>query len=441
MRMKRTRQEKIDRIVDRIKSDKMPGQGQLGIEMEHMIVDRETGQRIFYEGQPGVLEILEELAQMPGLEPVRINGHIAGVRNEDMAVSIEPGAQFELSIPQARDIKTLEERAQKGYNLLLPVLEKYGYGMMALGADPDNQALDVPIIAKERYRIMNNWLGAHGPHSRKMMRLSCALQVSIDYFGPEDFQKKYRILTAMVPILYTLTDTVSRLSGNKLDKFNARQEIWRGTDPDRTGLIPTSFEEDFSFASYADWLLDRVILFRLEGEEEVETGDMTLSQAMDQAESEEEWGGLIDQALGIVFPDIRVKGFLEIRPMDALPLDLSLAVTAMIKGLFYDMNNLDRLDRKFKTVSIDLVERGMDSGRDNGIHGYYLSDYFANWGIKLLDLAQEGLSEEEKAYLAPLRNLWSHLETPRISYEKTEEEEGWEGLRRILLARRKEGVR
>ena len=438
MRMKRTRQEKIDRIVDRIKSDKKPGQGQVGIEMEHFIVDRASGRRIFYEGQPGVLEILEELAQMPGLEPVRINGHIAGVRNEEMAVSIEPGAQFEVSLTQSPDLKVLEDRARRAYEVLLSVLEKYGYGMMALGVDPDNLALEVPIIAKERYRIMNDWLGAHGPHSRKMMRLSCALQVSIDYFGPEDFRKKYRVLTALVPILYTLTDSVSRIGGEKRDKFNARQEIWRGTDPDRTGLVPTAFDEDFSYASYADWLLDRVILFRVEGGQEVETGDLTLSQAMDRADPEEEWAGLIDQALGIVFPDIRVKGFLEVRPMDALPLDLSLAVTALVKGLFYDPQNLDRLDRKFKTVSIDLVERGMDSGRDNGIHGYYLSDYFANWGIKLLDLAHEGLPEEERAYLAPLRELWSHLETPRTYYEKVEGEEGWDGLREILLAKTKD---
>lgn len=438
MRMKRTRQEKIDRIVDRIKSDKKPDQGQVGIEMEHFIVDRASGRRIFYEGQPGVLEILEELAQMPGLEPVRINGHIAGVRNEEMAVSIEPGAQFEVSLTQSPDLKVLEDRARRAYEVLLPVLEKYGYGMMALGVDPDNRALEVPIIAKERYRIMNDWLGAHGPHSRKMMRLSCALQVSIDYFGPEDFRKKYRVLTALVPILYTLTDSVSRMGGEKRDKFNARQEIWRGTDPDRTGLVPTAFDEDFSYASYADWLLDRVILFRVEGGQEVETGDLTLSQAMDRAESEEEWAGLIDQALGIVFPDIRVKGFLEVRPMDALPLDLSLAVTALVKGLFYDPRNLDRLDRKFNTVSIDLVERGMDSGRDNGIHGYYLSDYFANWGIKLLDLAHEGLPEEERAYLNPLRELWSHLETPRTYYEKVEEEKGWDGLREILLAKTKD---
>lgn len=438
MRMKRTRQEKIDRIVDRIKSDKKPDQGQVGIEMEHFIVDRASGRRIFYEGQPGVLEILEELAQMPVLEPVRINGHIAGVRNEEMAVSIEPGAQFEVSLTQSPDLKVLEDRARRAYEVLLPVLEKYGYGMMALGVDPDNRALEVPIIAKERYRIMNDWLGAHGPHSRKMMRLSCALQVSIDYFGPEDFRKKYRVLTALVPILYTLTDSVSRMGGEKRDKFNARQEIWRGTDPDRTGLVPTTFDEDFSYASYADWLLDRVILFRVEGGQEEETGDLTLSQAMDRAESEEEWAGLIDQALGIVFPDIRVKGFLEVRPMDALPLDLSLAVTALVKGLFYDPQNLDRLDRKFNTVSIDLVERGMDSGRDNGIHGYYLSDYFANWGIKFLDLAHEGLPEEERAYLAPLRELWSHLETPRTYYEKVEEEKGWDGLREILLAKTKD---
>lgn len=434
--MKRTRQEKIDAVVNQISSDKKPGQGEVGLEMEHLIVDRESGRRIFYEDQPGVLAILEELSRMPSLEPVEINGHIAGVKNDDMAVSIEPGAQFEFSITQAPDIKTLEERARAAYDLILPVLEKYGYAMMALGTDPRNMPEEVPIIAKERYRIMNDWLGAHGPHSRKMMRTSCALQVSIDFFSPEDFKKKFRVLTALVPILYTLSDTVSYYGGKKLEKFNARQEIWRGTDPDRTGLIPTSFDEDFSLASYADWLLDRVILFRMEDGREVETGDATLAQAMDQASSRDEWEGLIKHAMGIVFPDIRVKRFLEIRPMDALPMDLSMAFAALIKGLFYDEDNLDRMDEKFRTVSVDLVERGKDSGRDNGIHGYYISDYFANWGIKLLDLAEKGLPDEEKPYLTPLRDLWSKLDTPRTRYEAIYEKNGWEGLREVLLAKK-----
>lgn len=432
--MKWSRAEKRAAVVEKLQSHKKPEEAALGLELEHFVVNRSDGRRIFYDEPDGVAELLKEIAAQEGLTPIWINGHIAGAKNKEMALSIEPGAQLELSLHYQRSVQALEAAYKRAMALVLPVLQRHDYGLLSLGVDPVNGVDQVPIIPKERYRIMNDWLGAHGAHSRKMMRLTCALQVSIDYFNEQDFVKKYRVLTAMVPMLYTLFDSAWTLSGQALPKYNVRQEIWRKTDPARTGLIPGVFDPDFSFARYADWLLDQALLFRMEEGHEVELGSLTLDQALDQAQPDEV-GGLIDQAMGIVFPDIRVKQFAEIRPMDAVPFPYALGAAALFKGLLYQDEALDRLYRRLCGIDLSIVERGKDSGRDNGIQGYYLSDYFAHWGVLLVDLARSGLSAEEGAYLDPLSELWSNLDTPRTYFERVYRTGGWPALRDLLLAK------
>lgn len=430
-----SRKEKINLICQYMtKNWGEKKRGLIGIEMEHFIVDRKSGKRVFYSGEKGVSKLLQKIAAKDGMEEININGHIAGVKDDDMAISIEPGAQFEISLTMAENIAELEKKYERTMAKIRTVLDEFGYSMISLGADPVNKVEDIELIPKSRYAMMNDYMGRHGEKSRNMMRQSCALQVSIDMFSQEDFVKKYRILTAMVPILYTLFDSVSSLGGEKLEKYNARQEIWRRTDPKRTGIIPTTFDSDFSIQKYAEWLLDQIIIFRVneEGNEISTEDDMTLSMAMDQSSDDEEISRLIQHAIGIVFPDIRVKNFLEIRPMDALPLKYSLGAAAMIKGLFYNEKNLNTLKDLMKDASYERVIRGLDSGRDNGIQGYYMSDYFCNWGLKFLNMASSGLDEEESKYLESLRELWENLESPRDFYSRIYEKEGKEALLEII---------
>ena len=439
-----TREEKIKRICE-IMTDNWGKDrpGLIGIEMEHFIIDKKSGERIFYSGERGVAKLLEKLASRDDLEKIEINGHIAGAKDEDMAISIEPGAQFEISLTMAEKISQLEERYKKAMAKIRPTLEEMGLAMVSLGADPVNKVEDIELIPKSRYAMMNDYMGRHGERSRNMMRQTCALQVSIDMFSEADFVKKYRALTAMVPMLYTLFDSVTWLGGKKLEKHNARQEIWRRTDPKRTGIIPGVFDDDFSISKYAEWLLDQIIIFKVDEEgQEISTGDdTTLSMAMDAAQDDQEITRLIDHAIGIVFPDIRVKNFLEIRPMDALPIEYSLGASAMIKGLFYDERVLDKLSEALKDASQERVLRGLDSGRDNGIQGYYMSDYFCNWGLRLLDLAQEGLDAQEgtvaqegsdAGYLKALRGLWENLESPADYFNRIYREKGRDAFLELI---------
>lgn len=388
----------------------------LGFELEHFVIDKKSKKRIFVH--EGVKDILDELNQSGAGDP-----ESQGIARKNYSYTIEPGAQFEISVTKADKIQDLEKFYKEAIGEVWPLLEKRGYSLLNIGVDPVNAWKDIPIISKKRYHLMNNYFEGRGELSRSMMRQSCALQIAIDYASEEDFIKKFRVLTALVPILYSLFDNSPYFEGKKIVHYNFRQWIWTNTDPARTGIFKKVFDEDFSFSSYAKWLLDVPMIFLPKAEPI--PFEESLDIALDQVEGKEEALAYLEHALSIVFPDIRVKKYLEIRPMDSVPLAYSLGAVALIKGLFYHQENFDHLVEEFSPMTTAIVERGKEAGKDNGIQAYYFSKYMANWGLELSEMARKGLSEEEGKYLAPLKDLWDQLLSPRGLFEKIERKEGY----------------
>lgn len=432
----REEKEQIKLLTDYFRSGfKKPEDRLLGVEVEYFLTREDTMERVFYEGDPGVKQVLEDLVAQ-GYEPVRPEGALIGAVGKDCAISIEPGAQFELSVSPQPTVETLCKTLWKCLQEIDSMVRKRGLCMVAIGIDPLNEMDKVPMIPKDRYRIMNEKMSKKAGHTKAMMRLSCALQISMDVESEEDFIRKYRVLTALSPILYTLFDSAPYFQGEKVKNFNLRQQVWRDTDSDRCGLIPGTFDADFGLEAYAKWLLTVPVLFLPDAQGQDHETEETLGQALARAESEEEARRWMEHGISIVFPDIRMKKLLEIRQMDEVPPELTFGAIALLKGLLYDAEVLNRLSACFREISLDIVERGKDSGRDHGIQGYYFSDYFAHWGLRLLDLAKEGLDREEAKYLEPLERLWSQLDTPRICLERAIEEQGWEeGLRTRIVNR------
>lgn len=421
-----SREEKLKYIRNYIQSgEKKRSDREMGVELEHLVIDQKTKKRRFYYEERGVRELLQRISALEGLEGIYKQNELLGVQGPDYEISIEPGAQFEISLSKQEKISDLYRIYRGALDSVFPILKELDAGLLTLGMDPVNAVEDIPLIPKRRYEIMNEYLGQRGSLTRYMMRLTCALQISIDFSDEEDFRKKYRLATALTPILYTLFDNSPLLEGRPIDHFNMRQKIWKNTDPDRCGLVPSAFEPDFGYEAYARWILDNPVLFipQLDGSVK-DLGAMTCEQALDLAETEEEARAIVEHALSIVFPDVRVKRYIEIRPMDEVPEQYAFAAAALIKGIFYHQPSLDRLAEYFSEGSLEMVERGKNSGNDNGIQGFYFSHYFAHWGLILIDLAEQGLDDEERVFLQPLKELWDNLDTPRSVFERLEEEGG-----------------
>lgn len=422
-----SRQKRNDFVVAYIQSgEKERTDFKVGIEFEHFVIDEKTKVRRSYYEDGGVRDILERIAQLDGMTGIYEGDNILGISAQGFDISIEPGAQFEISVERQNTVNQLQEEYREALAIISPVFHELGAGLLTLGLDPVTTIDNIPLIPKKRYEVMDSYLSQQGIHARTMMRQSCALQIAIDYSNPDDFKRKFRVASALSPILYTLFDNTAYYEGEKVVHFNMRQKVWRNMDNDRSGLIPHVFDADFSYDTYADWLLDVPILFIPAADGSIEeTGRMTLNEALANAKTQDEADRIMEHGLSIVFPDVRAKRYIELRQMDEVPSRFAYGAAAMLKGIFYNAESLEKLDKYFAEISEDLVERGKNSGSDNGIQGYYFSKYFAQWGLELLDLAEKGIEEEEKRYLEDLRKLWDNLDTPRLLFERVEEEEGF----------------
>ena len=287
----------------------------LGFEIEHFIVDPATKQSVTYYGEAGIEALLRRLIGRIAPAPEDVvwsEGHILGFSVPDYAITLEPAAQLEISVRPVRDVFTFRGIYDGFRAELDPVLADMGYGIVTQGYQPASKTADLPLIPKERYRLMDAHFAQIGESGRHMMRGTASTQVSIDYFSEEDFKCKYRLAYRLREALADLTDNVPVFEGEPNTLPRRRLEIWKGVDPVRDDVAPFMKGGTIDFASYARFVAQAPAIVPAHGEPEVE------------------------HAMSMVFPDIRAKHYLEIRVGDSMPADAVMAYGIVIRNLFAD---------------------------------------------------------------------------------------------------------
>ena len=376
---------------------------QIGIELEHFLVDG-TGEPLTYSQPHGVRDILTGLSERYS-DVTMHGGDILGVAKPSANVTIEPAAQIELSAGPFASLDTarrvFDEFEADVARELAPVCGK----VMAVGYDPALRAADKELIPKARYDYMNQYLSAISPWGPRMMRGSASTQVSIDYRDEADCVKKMRVAAAFAPLFALICDNAAVFEGGPRPHALMRTEVWKHCDPDRCNTPPGLFEESFGFERYADYILDTPAIVRMDEEGEAHYDPRTFAQihaerAMTRAE--------IEHALSMVFPDVRLKSYVEIRPADSMPVPYVIAYAALIKGLFYCDANLDTLHdfcaRMHERDVWDAKEALMARGYRAQVYGSRADEVVDG----LFEMARRGLSAvapHEKDLLEPLASL------------------------------------
>ena len=104
-------------------------------------------------------------------------GRIIGCKLDGQSVTLEPGGQFELSgAPLSNLHQTCDEVNSHLYQAKA-ISEEVGVGFLGVGFDPKWRTEDVPIMPKERYNIMRNYMPKVGTLGLDMMLRSCTIQV------------------------------------------------------------------------------------------------------------------------------------------------------------------------------------------------------------------------------------------------------------------------
>lgn len=404
-----TYDEKIQKIVDYIKSgEKSETNFKVGFEAEHFTVDKDSLNTARYKQKDGVSDLLEEVKEL-GYEPSYENGNIMGLRRDGNSISIEPAAQFELAFDAASSIDELFENYKQAMEDIIPIFEKENKLLLQVGYQPKEKIDDIEMIPKQRYKYMYDYFEEFGGAlAHNMMKGSCSLQVAIDYKDEYDFRKKYFVANAISPFLYSIFDNAYIFEGKVYDKHNLRQTIWEQCDKDRTGIYSFSFDDDLSYETYAKKILKTPSIFIERDKKEVFTKDKTFEEVMDQDSSTD----MIYHAISIVFPDVRVKKYIEVRMPDNIPYPYNFAAIALIKNIFYDEDVLDYVYEKFSDMTYESVQDLKKIATIQGIQALYKEKRIYEWMLDIIDKI-----EEDRKYIDPLIVLLEKQITPRDIYE------------------------
>ena len=384
-----------------LKNTKLVDDFKIGVEFEHFVVYKDTLKTVSYYGENGVAETLHDLEKL-GYKGSYEGEYILGLEKGNKVITLEPGSQFELSIKAQKHIRDIEIEYLDFFKDLVPILESKNQQIMAVGYHPETKIEEIKLLPKKRYDFMFNYFKTAGTMAHNMMKGTSALQVSLDYSSEEDYLKKFRVTNALSPVVYAMFDNGLYFEGEQYEKHNIRALIWKNCDIDRSGVVPNSLKDDFSFKKYAEYVLNvPPILIAKDGDVE-STGKLLVKDVLDvENYSTEE----LEHLLTMVFPDVRTKRYIEIRMMDSVPYPLNLAAIALWTGLLYDEKTLDKVYEYVKDISIDDVNSAKEEMLDKGLLAKLGDKTLLEIGKHIVSLAKEGLVEEDIKYIIPLQGM------------------------------------
>ena len=312
----------------------------LGVEFEQFVLRGEDAQAVPYLGAGGVAELLERAEELTGWERIEEDGHLLGLKAADgRALTLEPGAQLEFGSSPCRTLAEVAAEVEDYCRLLARLSQESGVGFLAVGSHPSSAPEDIVRLPKKRYDVLEPWLREAGDLGLWMMKTTCGVQINFDHEDGEDAMRKLRTVYATAPIFNALFANSALRAGEASGYASWRGHVWSRTDPGRCGIFEQLTRPDSTLDDYVDWMLDVPMLFVLRDGEYVDLrGHSFRDWIRDGHATAADW----DLHLSTPFPEVRFRPQIELRSADSLPPRLLLACAALVQGLFYDADALER---------------------------------------------------------------------------------------------------
>jgi glutamate--cysteine ligase len=290
-----------------------------------------------YQGENGIAGVLAAIAEQDGWTPVREGEALIALEKDGASITLEPGGQLELSGAPLRTIFETCQEFHRHLDLVRRVSEPRGIAWLSLGANPLHDVDEMPRVPKARYAVMRSFLPARGELALHMMHLTATVQANLDYASEDDMVAKMRTAMGVSPLVSALFANSSLYLGKPSGFVSRRVHIWRHVDPDRCGMLPFVFEPGFGYERYVEWALDVPMFFVLRGDRYLPANGMSFRRFLAVGHelgpaTLQDW----NLHLTTLFPEVRLKQFLEVRGADAVPAELTCALPALWKGLLYD---------------------------------------------------------------------------------------------------------
>jgi glutamate--cysteine ligase len=203
----------------------------------------------------------------------------------------------------------------------------------------------MPVMPKGRYKIMTDYMPKVGEYGLDRMYRTCTVQTNLDFSSEADMVKKLRVSVALQPVATALFANSPFTEGKPNGYLSFRSEIWRDTDNARAGMLAWAFEPGMSFERWVDYALDVPMYFVKHGDEYVDASGQSFRDLMagklpampGARASISDWAN----HLSTIFPEVRLKRYLEMRGADSGSLPNLLALPAFWVGILYDDVSLD----------------------------------------------------------------------------------------------------
>ena len=362
-----------------------------------------------YAGERSISALFAGLEARFGWQPVREGENIIGMTRDGANISLEPGGQFELSGAAVASLQETDAETRLHLAEVAELATPLGIRFMGIGAAPEWSEAQMPVMPKGRYRLMTDYMGRVGTHGTQMMYRTCTTQVNLDYASEADMVKKLRVAIALQPVATALFASSPFFDGKLNGHKSWRSRIWRGLDNSRTGMLPFAFDSGMGFQAYVDWVLDAPMYFVYRDDKYINALGQSFRDFLagklpalpGEKPTLSDWA----DHMTTVFPEARVKKFIEMRGADCGDLAHIVALPAFWVGLMYDASALD--------AAWDLV-KGIDAETREGLRVEASVSALQGeaGGVKILDLARAavGLSHAgltarglgEEVFLAPV---------------------------------------
>lgn len=367
----------------------------IGTEHEKFCYTLDDLRPLPYEGERGVRAVLEHLVQL-GWSPVTEAGRIIALTDDSgAAISLEPGGQLELSGAPLETIHETCIEVSRHLRQCKQIGADLGIAFLGLGFTPNWTRDEVPWMPKGRYAIMRDYMPKRGTLGLDMMLRTCTVQVNLDFDSEADMVKKFRVSLALQPVATALWAASPFIEGKPSGYLSYRSHIWTDTDPDRTGILPFVFEDGMGFERYADYALDVPMYFVHRDDGYIDASGQSfrdfLAGRLPALPGEHPTLGDWADHLTTVFPEVRMKRYLEMRGADGGPWRRLCALPAFWVGLLYDGPTLDAAWDLVKHWSVEDHARLRAEVPRLGLRARTPDGSLQDLSRDVLDLARQGL--------------------------------------------------
>lgn len=405
--------------------NKPPEAWRIGTEHEKFAFRVDDHTPLSYDSSPGIRDLLIGMQRF-GWKPVMEGDNVIALSGDNGAnISLEPGGQFELSGAPVETLHQTCDEVQEHLRQIREVNKDLGVAMIGIGFHPSLRREDAPWMPKGRYKIMREYMPKKGSMGLDMMLRTCTVQVNLDFASEADMARKMRIGMALQPVATALFANSPFREGEATGYVSLRSHVWTDVDNDRSGILPFVFEDGFGFERYVDYALDVPMYFVARDGKYIDASGQSFRDFLDgklpALPGEKPTMGDWEDHTTTLFPEVRLKRFIEMRGADGGPWRRICALPAFWVGLLYDSEAMGAAWDLVKDWTADEVTELRNEVPVSGLETPFRNRQMIDIAREVLEISRLGLKnrsrldfwgQNESHFLATLEQIVDSGITP-----------------------------